>query len=65
MFVHNFREMVIWKNSIDMVKNIYAICAEFPVHEKYGLISQLQKKLDISEKIAASPLQRSCNILKR
>ncbi len=43
MSAHNFREMVIWKDSIKMAKSIYTICAEFPAHEKYGIISQLQR----------------------
>jgi four helix bundle protein len=45
--------MVIWKDSIDMVKNIYTICAEFPVREKYGIVSQLQRAaVSISANIA-------------
>lgn len=53
MSVHNFREMVIWKDSIKMAKNIYAISSEFPVHEKYGIGSQLQRAaVSISANIA-------------
>jgi four helix bundle protein len=35
--------MHIWKDAIMMAKNIYVLCSELPNHEKYGLVSQLQR----------------------
>ena len=53
MATHNFREMVIWKDSIKIAKDIYAISSEFPIHEKYGISSQLQRAaVSISANIA-------------
>ena len=39
--MRNFRNLNIWKNGIDLVKEIYQISALLPVEEKYGLKSQI------------------------
>jgi four helix bundle protein len=40
---HNFRELKIWKDSIEIVKLIYLLTSELPDDEKFGLKSQLQR----------------------
>jgi four helix bundle protein len=40
---HNFRELKIWKDSIEIVKSIYLLTSELPNDEKFGLKSQLQR----------------------
>ena len=40
---HNFRELKIWKESMNLVKQVYALTTELPVNEKFGLISQIQR----------------------
>ena len=40
---HNFRELKIWKESMNLVKLVYALTNELPVNEKFGLISQIQR----------------------
>ena len=40
---HNFREMNIWKNSMEIVKMVYIVSAELPSDEKFGLKSQIQR----------------------
>lgn len=40
---HNFRELKIWKDSIELVKSIYAISELLPKEELYGLKSQLNR----------------------
>jgi four helix bundle protein len=39
--MHNFRELNIWKKSLDLSVDVYRITQEFPVSEKYNLISQI------------------------
>lgn len=39
--MHNFRELNIWKKSLDLSVDVYRITEEFPVVEKYNLISQI------------------------
>ncbi|MBN2106652.1 MAG: four helix bundle protein [Deltaproteobacteria bacterium] len=33
----------VWKKAIDFVKHIYAATSDFPVEEKFGLISQMRR----------------------
>ena len=40
---HNFRELNIWKNAMNIVKTVYIICKDIPKDEKFGLISQIQR----------------------
>jgi four helix bundle protein len=40
---HNFRELKIWKDSIEIVKSTYLLTSELPDDEKFGLKSQLQR----------------------
>lgn len=40
---HNFRDLGIWKDSFELAKEIYILCLNLPVEEKYGLKSQIQR----------------------
>jgi four helix bundle protein len=39
----SFRELEVWKKSIDLTSLIYELTAEFPRHEIYGLTSQMRR----------------------
>jgi hypothetical protein len=39
----SFRDLDVWKLSIEIVKNIYQITNKFPNSEIYGLTSQLRR----------------------
>jgi four helix bundle protein len=41
--MHNYRELKIWRNSIDLSVDIYELVANFPSNEKFGLVSQLRR----------------------
>jgi four helix bundle protein len=41
--MRNFRELEIWKRSIDLVDQIYQHSNGLPDNEKYGLISQIRR----------------------
>ncbi|MEA5404968.1 four helix bundle protein [Arcicella sp. DC2W] len=43
MLLHNFKELKVWKVSIDFVTKIYEKSASFPQYEMYGLTSQLRR----------------------
>lgn len=50
---HNFRELKIWKESLVLVKEIYALTATLPKEEKFGLVSQINRcSVSISSNIA-------------
>jgi four helix bundle protein len=41
--MHNFRELKIWKNAIEVSVEIYQLVIQFPQIEKYNLSSQMRK----------------------
>lgn len=41
--MHNFRELDIWKKSLQFSKRIYMITKDFPSTELYGLTSQMNR----------------------
>ena len=41
--MHNFKKLAIWLKSVDFVTEIYKTTNTFPSHERFGLISQLQR----------------------
>lgn len=42
--MHNFRELKIWQESMDLAKKVFTITRNFPEQEKYGLISQMNRR---------------------
>ena len=41
--MHNFKELLIWQDSIDIVEDIYRVVGSFPKNEQYGLVSQMNR----------------------
>ena len=41
--MHNFKELIIWKEAMALAKTVYQSSASFPVNEKYGLTSQINR----------------------
>jgi four helix bundle protein len=39
----NYRDLVAWQKSMDLVVAVYRVSASFPREELYGLVSQLRK----------------------
>jgi four helix bundle protein len=39
----NFKELIIWKKGIELVKSVYALSKSFPAEEKFGMISQVTR----------------------
>lgn len=40
---HNFRQLKIWEKAMDLVIQIYSLTSKFPIEEKFGLISQINR----------------------
>ena len=50
---HNFRELIVWKTSIELSTKIYQLTKAFPPSELYALTSQMQRAaVSISANIA-------------
>lgn len=43
MVKHNFKKLIIWKESIELVFKTYEVTKTFPDNEKFGLTSQLNR----------------------
>jgi len=41
--MNNYKELMIWNKSMDLVEKVYRIVSSFPDEEKYGLTSQIQR----------------------
>jgi len=41
--MHNFKELVVWQKSFDLVTEIYKLTSQFPDEEKYALKSQMRR----------------------
>jgi len=41
--VHNFRELIVWKKSIELSTRVYQLTKTFPSSELYALTSQMQR----------------------
>jgi four helix bundle protein len=51
--MNNFKELQIWKNTMNLAVSIYALTKNLPLDEKYGLISQIKRSaVSIASNIA-------------
>ena len=41
--MNNYKELIVWQKSMDLVEKVYELTLLFPKDEKYGLISQIQR----------------------
>lgn len=41
--MHNYKELNIWKKSLNLAVDVYVLTQKFPAEEKFGLISQLRR----------------------
>ena len=40
---HNFRELKIWKEAMNIVKSVYILTSQLPADERFGLVSQINR----------------------
>ena len=43
MYIQSFKELEVWKRSIELVKEVYRITDQLPKTEMYGLVSQMRR----------------------
>ena len=54
------RDLLVWQKSIDFVASIYRLSRDFPVDERFGLISQIRRAaVSISANIAEGAARKS------
>ena len=40
---HSFRELVVWQKAVTLTEHIYKLTDQLPSHERFGLVSQMQR----------------------
>lgn len=43
MEIKNFRDLIVWQQSRELVQHIYKATSQFPVDERFGLTSQIRR----------------------
>ena len=41
--MHNYNNLQIWQQAMDLLEEIYKLTASFPIEEKFGLVSQMTR----------------------
>ena len=41
--MHRYKELMVWKLAIEIVKDIYQVTDSFPKHEQFGLTNQIRR----------------------
>ncbi|MBT3302198.1 MAG: four helix bundle protein [Bacteroidetes bacterium] len=58
--MHNFRELKIWVESIQLTTDVYKLTSKFPKSEQYNLISQINRSsVSIPSNIAEGSSRRT------
>ncbi len=51
--MHNYKNLEVWKRSVELATQIYSLTDHYPKEEKYGLVSQIRRcSVSISSNIA-------------
>lgn len=62
----SYKDLIVWKKSMDLVKNVYLITSHFPKEEIFGLTSQMRRcAISIPSNIAEGKLRGYDKELKR
>ena len=43
MGVKNYRDLIVWQKSVDLVINIYRLTEQFPKREIFGIVGQIRR----------------------
>ncbi|MGA7098580.1 MAG: four helix bundle protein [Acidimicrobiia bacterium] len=51
--MHDFRRLEVWRESIELARDLYVLTASFPDGERYGLVAQIRSAaVSVSSNIA-------------
>lgn len=55
---HSYRDLIVWKKSVDLVIEVYKLTDSFPQQERFGLTSQMRRAtVSIPSNIAEGKLR--------
>lgn len=56
--METYKDLIVWQRSVDLTTSIYELTAGFPLEERYGLASQMQRAaVSIPSNIAEGKLR--------
>lgn len=56
----NFKDLLVWQKGMDIAKAIYKLIRDFPVEERFGLVSQMRRAaVSIPSNIAEGQARRT------
>ncbi len=66
--MNNYKKLDVWKDSVDLVTDVYKLCQKFPNDEKFGLTSQIKRSAvsipsNIAERAGRSTKKDFANFL--
>jgi four helix bundle protein len=62
MYLHSFKDLIVWQKAMDLVKEIYKITKSLPKEEMYGLTSQMRRAaISIPSNIAEGKKRKTKN----
>ena len=41
--INTYKDLIVWQKSMELVSDVYSISKTFPVEEKFGIVSQLNR----------------------
>jgi four helix bundle protein len=41
--IKNYKDLIVWQKSMDLVEDVYRLTSRFPAEEKFGLVVQLRR----------------------
>lgn len=63
--MYNFKELIIWQISMDLVEEIYRLTSSFPADEKFGITSQIRRcAISIPSNIAEGSGRKSKKVFR-
>ena len=59
MYIKTYKDLLVWQKSMDLVKELYKLTAQFPEDEKFGLKSQMERaSVSIVSQIAEGHMRK-------
>lgn len=60
MKTKDYKDLVVWQKSLELVKDVYKTTASFPTEERFGLISQMRRcAISIPSNIAEGSIRKT------
>ena len=58
--IKSYKDLLVWQNGIQLVKQVYVLTQQFPNEEKFGLVSQMRRAaVSVPSNIAEGQARRS------